>query len=188
MGCVVPSGVQGSAEPGPRVGVSGESDWVLFSEMILLLSIGVCFFWEHAWLERWRTQRHSGHRATRLAARSPRGSARWVGRRRWRLSRRCHHQKRSPFGFPGEGFWRGKLCSLLVNWVFRYFGLLGVLVTEGEPTSGHHDVCSVGTLMGQFGRIIGRTNLRPHLPRKRTIFFFWVLVFWMLYIGWTGFR
>ena len=42
-GCVLSSGVQGLAEPGPPVGVTGESNWALFWWMILPLSIVVCF-------------------------------------------------------------------------------------------------------------------------------------------------
>ena len=78
VGCVLPSCVQGLADPVSRVGDLGEPNWIMFWWSILLLSIGVCVLVGHGLIERWRRQRDSGQRSTHLVACSPRGPARWV--------------------------------------------------------------------------------------------------------------
>ena len=95
VGCVLPSCVQGLAEPGPRGDGSGENKWVLLLGVILLLIILVLSLWgstrviSRGWL------RHSCWRSSCPAVHFPsRGPARWVGGRRWRLSRRHHFSRR----------------------------------------------------------------------------------------------
>ena len=46
-----------------------------------------------------------------------------------------------------------------VNVVFRCCELLDILVTKEEPTSGHHDVCLVGTPKGASWREIQANQL-----------------------------
>ena len=113
--------MQSLAEPGP-----GKSNWALFWRMILLLSIGV--LWEHALIERWRKQRHSGLRPTHPVVRFPPGP-------HARLSRRCRHPRRRSFGFLGVHFGRGgKLLSFWGECGRRFFFiLLSKVVTEGGP-------------------------------------------------------
>ena len=81
----------------------------------------------HAWID-WRKRRHSGHRSTRLAACSSRGPARWVGRRRWRLSRRCHHPQERSSWFSRSSFSEGVNYVFLENVVSGCFELLNILV------------------------------------------------------------
>ena len=59
-------------------------------------------------------------------------------------SRRCHLPKRRPFWFSGGFFWGWD--EVLLGWF-----PLSLLVTGGEPTSGHRDVCSVGIPGRAFG-------------------------------------
>ena len=87
-----------------------------------------------------------------------------------------------------------KLCYFSVNVVFCGFKLLHILVTDEEPTSGHHDVCSVGTLKGHLGEReggnTGRSTVRPHFLQRLACLSGWQknlilllgLVVWMLHI------
>ena len=99
-GCVLPSCVQGLAEPGPRGDWSGENKWVLLLGVILLLVILVLSLWGSTWISTRGRLRHSCRRLSCPAVHFPsRGPARWVGGRRWRLSRRYHFSKRRSFYF-----------------------------------------------------------------------------------------
>ena len=157
VGCVLPSGVQ--CLTGPSV---GESNWALFWWMILLLSIGLCFFWGMPGLI------VGGSNATVVIAQPA-----------WR---------RVPLGVPLAGLGEAVgdcRCAVITHsgvifgspWVLfgeerreregvlRCFELLNILVTKEGPTSGHHGVCSVWLrLMGHLGRNTGRSTVRPHFP------------------------
>ena len=91
--------------------------------------------------------RHSGQRPSRSAVNFPsRGRARWVGGRRWRLSRRRQSSKGVSFYFPFVSFFgeRTLLFSLRV-WFLVFSSLLGMLVAKWEPTPCYRDGYSVGT-------------------------------------------
>ena len=80
VGCVLPTCVQSLAEPGSRGLGIGENKWSSF------FGVG---------------HRHCCRRASRPAVYFPSGGcARWVGGRRWRLSRRRRSPKRASFYFP----------------------------------------------------------------------------------------
>ena len=60
--------------------------------------------------------------------------------------------------------------------------------TEREPTPGYNDAYSVGATWGKQGQKNRKTTLSPLVGRvflvnKRTTFFLWGLVIWMLHIG-----
>ena len=81
-------------------------------------------------------------------------------------------------------------CSFCKNMVRFMHVLLDTPVAKREP-SGYDDVYSVGTQSGHYGRKSGRPTVRPHfsmtgrvlLVCKRTIFYFWESVNFMLHIG-----
>ena len=94
VGCVLRSCVQGLAEPG--VG----DKWTSFLGLVLLLLILVFFLLVSTWIHNGRRHRNSCRCPSHLAVHFPsRGRAHWVGRRRWRLSRRCRSPKKRSFYF-----------------------------------------------------------------------------------------
>ena len=101
MCCALPSCVQGLVEPGLLQEGRGESQWSCFWVMVLLFSIWVCFLLGRTRLDIWMKRCYSGRRPPCPAVHSlSRGPPRWVGSRRWRLSRRSRSPKRcSIFSF-----------------------------------------------------------------------------------------
>ena len=99
VGCVLPSCVQCKAEPDSRwLWEEGENKWISFWELVLLLLIVVSVLLVSTLIHNRRRHRHSGQRLSCSAVHFPsRVPARWVGRRRWRLSRRCQSLKRRYF-------------------------------------------------------------------------------------------
>ena len=76
--------------------------------------------------------------------------------------------------------------------VFILFSLLEMLVAKWEPTPCYRDAYSVGIPKGVCGRKCGqihcKTTVSPRdkcvfLVSKRTLYFFWGVVIWMLHIG-----
>ena len=60
---------------------------------------------------------------------------------------------KAAFFWPPRGvFWGKTYVLFLGDVVLCSFIPLDVLVTKVEPTSDHHDVCSVGIPNGAFGR------------------------------------
>ena len=80
VGCVLPSCVQGLAEPGSRGFGVGENKWISFSGLVLLMPILVFLLLVNTWIHIWVRLRHSCRRPSHLAVHFPsRGHARWVG-------------------------------------------------------------------------------------------------------------
>ena len=101
VGCVLPSCVQGLAEPGPRGEGGWGNKWSSFGGLVLLLLILVSVLLAGNWINIRRGHRNSGQRPSCSVVHFPsRGRARCVGRRRWRLSRRRQSSK-------GVSFCRG---------------------------------------------------------------------------------
>ena len=77
--------------------------------------------------------------------------------------------------------------------VFVWVLLLNMLVAKREPAPCYHDAYSVGILKGhgwggKSGQNHCKTTVSPRgkcvfLVSKRTLYFFWVVVVWMLHIG-----
>ena len=119
VGCVLPSCVQGLAEPGPRGewgwGNKWSSSWSLVLLLLILVSVLL--------ISIRREHRYSGQRPSCSVVHFPsRGRARWVGGRRWPLSRRRQISKGVSFYFPCVSFF-GKnftLCSRVLFWGFLY--------------------------------------------------------------------
>ena len=195
MGCVLPSCVQGLAEPDSR-GNGGEGNkWSFFWGLVLLLLIMVSFLLVGTVISIRRGHRYSDQRPSCSGVHLPsRGRARWVGGRRWSLSRRRQTPKGSSFYFsfyfPSISFWGKKFYSFFKSWGF--FLPLGMLVATWVPTPCYNDAYSVGTPKwasgGKGWQKHCRTTFSPLLGRlflvsKRTFYFFWGVICWMLHIG-----
>ena len=79
-----------------------------------------------------------------------RGRTRWVGGRRWRLSRRRHSSQGVSFYFPCVYFGRNKLYSFFRGMVVGFLLPLGMLVAKWVRTPCYRDAYLVGTLNGHF--------------------------------------
>ena len=107
VGCVLPSCVQGLAEPGPRGEWGWGSKWSSSWGLVLLLLILVSGLLVGILINIRREHRYSDQRPSCSVVHFPsQGCARWVGGRRWRLSRRRQSSKRASFYFPCVSFWR----------------------------------------------------------------------------------
>ena len=190
VGCVLPTCAKGSVEPGSRLLGQGENKWSSSWGLVLLLLILVSVLLASTWIHIRRGHRYSGQRLSCSAVYFPsRGRARWVGGRRWALSRRDQSSKSASFYFPFV-FWEENILPFFKGMVLFVFVLLDMLVAKWEPTPCYHDAYSVGTPNWAF-RVKGwlthcKTTISPLFGRfflvcKRT-FFVRVLI-WMFHIG-----
>ena len=102
VGCLLPSCVQGLAEPGSRLREEGENNRSFPWELAFLLFILMSVLLGSIWMNTRKECRHSGQRFSCSSAHFPsRGRARWVGGRRWPLSRRSQFSRKQTFYFPG---------------------------------------------------------------------------------------
>ena len=108
VGCVLPSCVQGSAEPDPRGDWGKGYKWSSSWGLVLLLLILVSVLLVGTLINIRRGHRYSGQRPSCSVVHFPsRGRARWVGGRRWPLSRRRQTSKSVSFYFPSLSFFLG---------------------------------------------------------------------------------
>ena len=146
VGCALPSCVQGLVEPSSRWLGEGENKWSSSWGLVLLLLILVSVLLVSTLIHIRRGHRHSGQRLSCSAVHfTSRCRARWVGRRRWGLSRCRQSSKGASFYFPFVSFWRNKLYSFSKSMVSGFSLLLGMLEAKWEPTPCYHDAYSVGT-------------------------------------------
>ena len=193
VGCLLPSCVQGLAEPGSRLGEEGENNRSFPWELAFLLFILMSVLLGSIWMNTRKECRHSGQRFSCSSAHFPsRGRARWVGGRRWPLSRRSQFSRKQTFYFPWVFFWVTGLCRFFKGMVFVFRLLLDMLVAKWEPAPCYRDAYLVGIPKGAYGRKSGQSHCkttvsprgnRVFLVSKRTLFFFWGEVVWMLHIG-----
>ena len=124
----------------------GENKWSSSWGLILLLLILVSVLLVSTWINIRRGHRHSGQRLSCSVVHFPsRGRARWVGGRRWRLSRRRQSSKGVSFYFPFVSFWENRPYSFFKGMVCYGCALLSMLVAKREPTPCYHDAYSVCT-------------------------------------------
>ena len=147
MGCVLPSCVQGLAEPDPRGDWEKGYKWSSSWGLVLLLLILVSVLLVGTLINIRRGHRHSGQCPSCSVVHFPsRGRARWVGGRRWPLSRRRQISKGVSVYFPGVSFFLGnKFYSFFKSIVMGFFILLDMLVAKWVPTPCYNDAYSVGT-------------------------------------------
>ena len=193
VGCLLPSCVQGLAEPGSRFWENGENTWSFSWELAFLLFILMSVLLVSIWMNIRKECRNSGQRPSCSLVHFPsRGRARWVGGRRWPLSRRSQFSRKRTFYFPWVFFLGNKVMPFYRSMAFIWVLLLGMLVAMREPTPCHHDAYAVGIPKGAYGgksgQIQHKTTVSPlfncvFLVSKRTLYFFWEKVVWMLHIG-----
>ena len=123
--------------------------WELAFLLFILMSVLLVSIWMNIRKECC----NSGQRPSCSLVHFPsRGRARWVGGRRWPLSRRSQLSKKRTFYFPWVFFY-GSLNypffskGMVLIWVL----LLGMLVAKREPTPCYHDAYSVGIPKGAYG-------------------------------------
>ena len=146
VGCVLPTCAQGLVEPSSRWLGEGENKWTPSWGLVLLLLILVFVLLVGTLINTRRRHRYSGQRPSCSVVHFPsRGPARWVGRRRWRLSRRRHSSKGASFYFPCVCFWENKLFSFFKSIVVVFLLPLGMLVAKWVPTPCYLDAYLVGT-------------------------------------------
>ena len=160
----------------------GESKWSSCWSLVLLLLILVSVLLISTWIHTWRGLRYSDQRPSRPAVYFPsRGRARWVGRRRWRLSRRRQSSQRASFYFSFISFLERKTMLYFGSMVSYFCTLLGLPVAMWEPTPCYRDANSVGTpkwaCWWKGWQTCCRTTFSPlyrrfFLVSKRTFFFF----------------
>ena len=144
VGCVLPSCVQGLAEPGPRGDGGWGNKWSFFWGLVLLLLILVSVLLVGTLISIRRGHRYSDQRPSCSVVHFPsRGRARWVGGRRWSLSRRRQTFKSLSFYFPSIFFWGNNFYSFFKSMGFSI--PLGMLVANWVPTPCYNDAYSVGT-------------------------------------------
>ena len=102
--------------------------------MVLFLGIGppllilASVLLVNTWIHIWRGHRHSAQRPSCSVVHFPsRGRARWVGRRRWRLSRRRQSSKGASFYFLFVSLFGKKLYFFFQNVVSCFSLLLDML-------------------------------------------------------------
>ena len=87
VGCLLPSCVQGLAEPGSRLWEKGENNWSFSWGLVFLLFILMTVPLVSIWMNIRKKRRNNGQRPSCSSVHFPsRGRARWVGGRRWPLS------------------------------------------------------------------------------------------------------
>ena len=122
VGCLLPSCVQGLAEPGSRLWEKGENNWFFSWELAFLLFILMSVLLVSIWMNIRKECCNSGQRPSCSLVHFPsRGRARWVGGRRWPLSRRSQLSKKRTFYFPWVFLWVAKLCLFSTRYGFLFW-------------------------------------------------------------------
>ena len=181
--CVLPTCAQGLVEPSSRWLGEGENKWSSSWGLVLLLLILVSVLLVNTWIHIRRGHRHSSQRPSCVVHFSSRGRARWVGGRRWPLSRRRQISKSGSFYFPFVSFWVNMVYSCFKSMIFGLFIPLGMLVAKWVPTPCYNNAYLVGTPKWAFWekgwQRHCKTMISPFIGRlflvsKRTFYIFLV--------------
>ena len=153
VGCVLPTCAQDLVEPSSCCFGEGENKWSSSWGWVLILLILVAALVVSTWIHIRRGHRYSGQRPSRSAVYfTSRGRARWVGRRRWALSRRRQSPRKVPFYSLLFFLEKALFFKCMVSYVCV---LLSMLISQGEPMPCYRDAYSVDTLGGHHGRKAG---------------------------------
>ena len=164
VGCVLPSCVQGLAEPGPRGEWGWGNKWSSSWGLVLLLLILVSVLLIGTLINIRRGHRNSGQRPSCSVVHVPsRGRARWVGGRRWPLSRRRQTIQGCVFLFPLYFFWGNMLYSFFQEYDYRFFFSAGY-ARSGCPHHATMMHIRWAPLNGHYGRKAGKSIMRPRFP------------------------
>ena len=136
--------------------------WSSLWGLVLLLLILVSVFLVGTLINIRREHRYSGQCPSCSVVHFPsRGRARWVGGRRWPLSRRRQTSKGVSFYFPCLSFW-GKTFYSCFKSMFLGLSLpMGMLVAKWVPTPCYNDAYLVGTPKWAFWGKAGKSIIRP---------------------------
>ena len=184
--------MQGLVEPNSRGLGERENKWSSSGGLVLLLLILVFALLVSSWIHTRMGHRHSCQRPSHPAVHlTSRGRARWVGGRRWRLSRRRQSSKRVSFLFPLKSFWETKPC--LFSWCS--FLLLDSAEYACSQEGAHtmlprfiFDRCPKEWAYREKGwQMNCKTKISPFYGRlflvsKRTFFFIGRVLVWMLHV------
>ena len=186
VGCLLPSCVQGLAEPGSRFGDKGENNWSFSWELAFLLFILMSVLLVSIWMNTRKECRNSGQRPSCSSVHFPsRGRARWVGGRRWPLSRRSQLSRKRAFYFPWGFLWGTKLCRFCMGMTFLRVLLLSMLVAMREPTPCYRDAYSVGIPKGAYGGKCGQDHRKTTVSPLLKVFF-WLVNGLFTFLGKSG--
>ena len=135
---------------------------LFFLGLVLLLLILVFSSWSALLINIRREHRYSGQCPSCSVVHFPsRGRARWVGGRRWPLSRRRQTSKSVSFYFPCVSFLGKTFYSFFKSIIVGFSLPMGMLVAKWVPTPCYNDACSVGTPKWAFWRKAGKSIIRP---------------------------
>ena len=122
VGCLLPTCAQGLVEPSSRWLGERENKWSSSWGLVLLLFFLVSVLLVSTLIHIRRGHRHSGQRPSCSVVHFPsRGRARWVGRRRWALSRRRQFPRNVTFYFPFVFSFLGKAIYSFLRVGFLIF-------------------------------------------------------------------
>ena len=169
------------------LGEKEENKWSSFWEFgPLFVNPSVCPSGQHLGLTLEGGHRHIGQRPSCSVVHFPsQGRARWVGGRRWRLSRRRQSSKGVSFYFPCVSFLWNKLYFFFQVYRFLVFPILLGMLVAGSGSPHHATMMHIrwAPLSGHFGVKSWlkhcETMVSPFLGRfclvsKRIYFLFWV--------------
>ena len=199
--CALPSCAQGLPGLGSREGggafLMPQLGWLFLWLVIVACLVLACASITHwGWL-RQRRCRVSHCCPTLSRPVSPRGQARWIGGRRWKMPRRRRLSQRWTRKFPSWGkLSRGKKKSFLI--FFKNKKWFCARVAQRDPTQSNNDTHKISKnyrgageeqrqkhcktchsscgIWGLFSEICGKVTF-PNLRR------FWGVIFWMMRIG-----
>ena len=186
VGCLLPSCVQGLAEPGSRFWEKGENNWSFSWGLAFLLFILMTVPLVSILINIIKECRHSGQRPSCIGALPLLGSCPlgW-GTALATVATQPVFQE-TDLLFPLVFFWGTKLCLFCKGMVFMLILLLDMLVAKWEPTPCYRDAYSVGipnrACGGKSGQMHCKTTVPPpwkmcfFLVSKRTLYFFWEVV------------
>ena len=139
---------------------------VLFLGLVLLLLILVSVLLIDTLINIRRGHRNSGQRPSCPVVHFPsRGRARWVGGRRWPLSRRRQTSKSVSFYFPCVSFFWGQVLLFFQEYGYGFFCTAGYASSpSGSPL--HATLMHIwwALLNGHYGRKAGKSTMRPRFP------------------------
>ena len=186
VGCLLPTCAQGLVEPSSRWLGERENKWSSSWGFVFLLLILMSVPLVSIWMNNRKGCRHSSQRSPCLTVHLfSRGRARWVGGRRWPLSRRCQFSKKTDL-FISLGFFSGGQNYVFYKgMVFLLFLLLDMLVAKWEPTPFYRDAYSVGTPDRACGEKCGQIHCKTTVSPGANVFF-WLVNGLFIFLGGGG--
>ena len=137
VGCLLPSCVQGLAEPSSRFWVNGENNWSFSWELAFLLFILVSVLLGSIWMNTRKECHNSGQRPFCSSVHFPsRGRARWVG------DGVGHCRDATSFPENGPFIYLGYISGVQDHAFFQVYGGFSMAISAGYASSqeGAHSI------------------------------------------------